>query len=141
MSRFLPFLKRQLPYGMKPYTGQTWWTFDLYALEYILDFDARHPEYLKFHKHTFVADELYLQMIIGNSKDERLLKSIENSEKRFTIWEKETSAHPKILDKNDLEAIMSSDDLFARKFEEDTEILDLIDSEILFKKHSEQQSV
>jgi hypothetical protein len=88
-----------------------------------------------------VADELYLQMIIGNSKDEKLLKSIENSEKRFTIWEKETSAHPKILDKNDLEAIMLSNDLFARKFDEDTEILDLIDSQILFKNYSEQQSV
>jgi hypothetical protein len=135
MSRFLPLLKRKIPYGLKPFAGQTWFNLDMYALNYILDFNAKHPKYLEFHKHTFVADELYLQMIIGNSKDEKLLSSIENSEKRFTIWEKETSAHPKILDKNDLEAIMLSDDLFARKFDEDTEILDLIDKEILFKSY------
>lgn len=119
---------------MKPYTGQTWWNFDMYALNYILEYVAKHPEYMDFHKHTFVADELFVQMIIGNSKDERLLNSIENSEKRFTIWPKANSAHPKILGKNDLQAILASDDLFARKFDEnvDTEIMDLIDEEILF---------
>lgn len=133
LSTYLPFLRRKTPNGMKPYTGQTWWNLDRYALDYILEFDEKHPEYMHFHRHTFVADELYVQMIIGNSKDEGLLKSIENSEKRFTIWEKATSAHPKILDENDFEAIMSSNDLFARKFEEDTPILDLIDQKILFR--------
>jgi hypothetical protein len=133
LSSFLPFLKRKIPNQMKPYAGQTWWNLDMYAANYILDYSARHPEYLKFHKNTYVADEVYVQMIIGNSKDEKLLNSIENSEKRFTIWEKATSAHPKVLTKDDFEAIKQSDDLFARKFEEeDTEILDLIDKEILY---------
>lgn len=119
---------------MKPFIGQTWWNMDRYALNYILDYVEKHPEYINFHRNTFVADELFVQMIIANSQDEKLLKSIENTEKRFTIWEKADSAHPKILDKNDLEAIMASDDLFARKFDDkvDAEILDLIDSKILF---------
>jgi hypothetical protein len=134
LSTYIPFLRRKMPNGMKPFTGQTWWNLDNYALNYILDYDAKHPEYMAFHKHTFVADELFVQMIIGNSTDEKLLKSIENSEKRFTIWPKADSAHPKILDKNDFDAIAASDDLFARKFDENvnTEILDLIDREILF---------
>jgi hypothetical protein len=134
LSTYIPFLRRKIPNGMKPFTGQTWWNLDNYALNYILDYDAKHPEYMAFHKHTFVADELFVQMIIGNSTDEKLLKSIGNSEKRFTIWPKADSAHPKILDKNDFDAIAASDDLFARKFDEnvDTEILDLIDREILF---------
>lgn len=134
LSTYLPFLRRKMPKGMKPYTGQTWWNLDMHALNYILDYHEQHPEYMAFHRNTFVADELFVQMIIGNSKDEKLLNSIENSEKRFTIWPKANSAHPKILDKNDLQAIMVSDDLFARKFDEnvDTEIMDLIDEEILF---------
>lgn len=134
LATFLPFFKRKMPNGMMPYTGQTWWNLDNYALNYILDYHDQHPEYLHFHRNTFVADELFVQMIIGNSKDERLLNSIENSEKRFTIWPKANSAHPKILGKNDLRAILASDDLFARKFDEnvDTEILDLIDREVLF---------
>ena len=134
LSTYLPFFRRKMPNGMKPYTGQTWWNLDKYALDYILDYNDQHPEYLHFHRNTFVADELFVQMIIGNSKDERLLNSIENSEKRFTIWPKANSAHPKILGKNDLQAILGSDDLFARKFDEnvDTEIMDLIDQEVLF---------
>lgn len=140
LSTYIPFLKRKMPNGMKPFTGQTWWNLDRYALNYILDYVAKHPEYMAFHRHTFVADELFIQMIIGNSKDEKLLQSIGNSEKRFTIWPKADSAHPKILGKDDIEAIMASDDLFARKFDEnvDTEILDLIDQEILFADKSVQ---
>lgn len=134
LSTYIPFLRRKIPNGMKPYIGQTWWNLDMYALNYILDYVSRHPEYMDFHKYTFVADELFVQMIIANSNDEKLLQSIGNSEKRFTIWPKLNSAHPKILDKNDLDAITASDDLFARKFDEnvDTEIMDLIDQKILF---------
>jgi hypothetical protein len=133
LATYIPFLRRKMPKGMKPYTGQTWWNLDMYALNYILDYHEKHPEYIRFHKHTFVADELFIQMILMNSNDERLLKSIGNSELRFTIWEKANSAHPKILRKTDIAAIRSSNDLFARKFDEkiDSEILDLIDSEIL----------
>lgn len=134
LSGFLPFLKRKIPYGLKPFTGQTWWNLDAYALNYVLNFHKNHPDYIKFHKNTFVADELFMQMIVANSTDQKLLQSIENSEKRFTIWEKKDSAHPKVLRKTDLEAIMASDDLFARKFDEkiDSEILDLIDEKILW---------
>ena len=134
LARYFPFLRRKLPNNMRPYTGHTWFNLDMYSLNYILDYHDAHPEYFKFHKHTYVADELFIQMIVGNSNDERLLNSIEKSEKRFTIWEDVTYAHPKILGKNDFNAIKESNDLFARKFEEnDTEILDLIDQEILFK--------
>ncbi|RYE24653.1 MAG: hypothetical protein EOP42_22095 [Sphingobacteriaceae bacterium] len=140
LASYFPVLRRKLPGGMKPYTGQTWWNLDQYAMNYILDYVDQHPEYIKFHKHTFVADELFIQMIIGNSKDEKLLKSIKNSEKRFTIWPKPDSAHPKLLRKDDMEAIMASEDLFARKFDEnvDAEILDLIDREILFSTDKDQ---
>lgn len=133
LSTYIPFLKRKMPDGMKPFTGQTWWNLDMNTLNYILDYSEKHPEYLAFHKNTFVADELYVQMILANSNDEMLLKSIENSEKRFTIWDKPDSPHPKILRTTDLDAIEASDDWFARKFDDnvDSEILDLIDSKIL----------
>lgn len=140
LSTYVPFLRRKIPNGMKPFTGQTWWNLDMYALNYILDYNAKHPEYMDFHKNTFVADELFVQMIIANSKDEKLLNSIENTEKRFTIWEKSDSAHPNLLRKTDLKAIMASDDLFARKFDEnvDSEILDLIDQQILYSANTSQ---
>jgi hypothetical protein len=132
---------------MKPYIGQTWFNLDMYALNYILDFIEANPKFLNYHRHTFVADEVFVQMILCNSKDERLLKSIENSEKRFTIWENSYSAHPNILCKSDFVAIKASDDLFARKFDAavDSEIFDLIDKHLLnwhvAGKHATQPEV
>lgn len=141
LSTYIPYFKRKIPNGMEPYAGQTWWNLDMYALNYILEYQAKHPEYIAFHKHTFVADELYIQMILANSKDQKLLKSIENNERRFTIWEKPNSAHPKVLLKTDLEDVMASDDLFARKFDEnvDEEIMNLIDHHILHNHSITQQ--
>ena len=136
LSSIVPFINRKIPCKMKPYTGQTWWNLDMNAINYILDFNERHPEYIKFHKSTFVADELFVQMILLNSNNENLIGSISNTELRFTIWEAANSAHPKFLRADDLESIMAAPDLFARKFDEliDSEILDLIDHQILFKQ-------
>jgi hypothetical protein len=133
LSTYIPFLRRKMPAGMAAYTGSQWWCIDMYALNYILDFDLKNPSYRAFHQFTFVPDELFFHMIIANSTDERLVKSIENNNKRLMIWEKPNSAHPNMLTVNDLPAILASDHLFARKFDEDhdSEILDLIDNKIL----------
>jgi hypothetical protein len=137
LSTYLPFLRRKIPGGMKPFTGSQWWSVDRYALDYILDYDAKHPEYRAFHQYTFVPDELYVQMILANSKDEKIIKNLSADNKRFMIWEKPDSAHPNILRKADFASIAASDHLFARKFDAtvDSEILDLIDTRILQKKH------
>lgn len=135
LSTYLPFLRRKIPNEMKPFAGSAWWSVDLYTLNYILDYDTNHPEYRAFHQSTFVPDELFLQMIVGNSKDEVLLKSLENDNRRLIIWENSAAAHPNTLKANDFAAIQASEQLFARKFDEkmDAEILDLIDSKILLR--------
>lgn len=138
LSTYIPQLRRRIPNGMMPYTGSAWWIFDMYALNYILDYDEQHPEYRAFHKYTFVPDELFMHMIVGNSTDQRLVNSVENNDRRFIIWEKSDSTHPNILLRTDFDAIVASDDLFARKFDEniDCEIMDLIDTELLgLKEH------
>lgn len=133
ISTYIPFLRRKIPAGMKPFTGSQWWSVDMYALNYILAYDAAHPEYRAFHQYTFVPDELYVHMILANSKDERIKKSLTDTNKRFMIWEKPDSSHPNTLRKTDLGALKASPHLFARKFDASTdgEILDLIDAEIL----------
>lgn len=135
LSTYLPFLRRKIPNEMKPFAGSAWWSVDLYTLNYILDYHKTHPEYRAFHQSTFVPDELFLQMIVGNSKDEVLLKSLENDNHRLIIWGNAAAAHPNTLKANDFAAIQASEQLFARKFDEktDAEILDLIDSKILLR--------
>ena len=131
----IPWLRRKIPLGMKPFTGSTWFILDMYFLDYILNFVKNHPEYLEFHKNTFVADELFVHMLIGNATDKKLLNSVENVEKHFIIWESNQVAHPKAITKSDFGAILNTDALFARKFDEklDDEILNLIDERILQK--------
>jgi len=139
LSTYLPFFRRKTPNGMKPFTGSQWWSVDMYALEYILDYDKQHPEYRAFHQFTFVPDELYIHMILANSKDEKIIKSLEANNKRFMIWEKPDSAHPNILRKTDYDSIAASDHLFARKFDAsvDVEILGMIDEKLLHYRKPE----
>jgi len=129
ISIFLPFFRRKLPYKLKPYGGWMWWSMDFYALNYILQFLDDHPKYLKYHKYTFIPDEIFFQTILLNSKDEKLLASITNHNMRYIQW-KDQKSHPSTLRKSDLEDIMQSDALFARKFDpdKDKEILDEIDN-------------
>ena len=68
-------------------------------------------------------------MILLNSNDENVLKSIKNDNKRYIKWATSLASHPELLSKRDLSNIIKSDDLFARKFDDDSdpEILDMID--------------
>lgn len=138
LSKYFSVLKRKLPDDIKPYAGSQWWSVSMDMLNYILDYDANHPEYRSFHKYTFVPDELYFQMIIANISDKKIAQHIENNNKRFIIWEKVSSAHPNTLRVQDFNTILASDHLFARKFDEhvDAEILNLIDQKILLKTES-----
>lgn len=145
ISTYVPFLRRKIPNGMLPFTGSQWWSLDMYAMNYILEYDAAHPEYRAFHQYTFVPDELYVHMILANSTDTQIKERLSADNKRFMIWEKPDSAHPNTLRLNDFDAIKGSPHLFARKFDAtvDAEILDKIDKEILsvrkpsHKLHSE----
>lgn len=131
-----PFLKREMPYKLKPYGGWQWWIIDMYALNYILKFLNENPKYLRYHKYTFVPDEVFFQTILLNSKDKKLLASITNDDMRFIQWKKKS--HPETLDKSYLQNLMESEHLFARKFDTgiDSKILDLIDENCLNNKVS-----
>ena len=128
LALFIPPLRRKIPEGMKPYAGSNWWIIDDYTLHYLLDFVESHPEYVAFHKHTFVADELFFHMILLNTDDERIKASTVNDNKRFILW-KQYAPHPEWLDLEHLEDMLASDALFARKFDmaEGDEVLCQID--------------
>jgi hypothetical protein len=133
LSTLIPIFARKLPQNLKPYCGSQWWTIDMYALNYVLDYIEEHPKYLSFHKFTFAPDELFFHIIWLNAKDERIKSSITNNNLRFLKWIKLDNPHPEILTKEDFDDICNSPALFARKFDSsaDQEILNLIDDRIL----------
>ncbi len=130
LSSVFPVLKRKEFKEIIPFAGSQWWTIDGYTLNYIVDYVKKNPAFLKFHKYTFAADEVFFQSILLNAKDEVLLKSISNNNKRFYKWINTSNAHPDILMEKDLTEITKSNALFARKFdtEIDENILNKIDS-------------
>lgn len=135
LSTYIPALARKLPPDLHPYCGSQWWTIDMYALDYILNFIREHPDYVDFHKFTFAPDELFFHIILLNAMDTKLKNSICKDNLRYIKWEKLDNPHPEILSPGDLDGLTKTSALFARKFEGEKEekILDLIDERFLFK--------
>lgn len=138
LAVFIPIINRKLAKGVQPFSGSQWWVMDMRALNYVLDYVADHPEYVKFHRHTFAPDELFFQIILLNCKDESLRDNIANDNLRYMQWKTLEIAHPEILNINDLDNIGESDALFARKFDTgiDEEVINSIDDQLLHKLSS-----
>ncbi|MDQ2751498.1 MAG: beta-1,6-N-acetylglucosaminyltransferase [Bacteroidota bacterium] len=129
LSSKIKMIQRNFPQTMKPYGGSQWWTMNRYAVKYILDFVKKNEAYCKFHRFTFAPDELFFHNIVLNADDERIKNSITNNNLLYLRWSNLRKGHPDILQQSDIQNIISSDALFARKFDvtEDADVLDLID--------------
>ncbi len=131
LANIFPFMRRKVPPDTTIYAGSQWWTIDMNALQYILEFIRKNPAHLSFYKFSFAPDEIFFQTILLNSANEKITGSILNNHKRFMNWNNPSISHPEILLKNDFTAVIKSDALFARKFDvsEDSEILEMIDKQ------------
>lgn len=116
--------KRQFPFDWKPYYGSQWWSMSSEACEFIVKFNTENPDYLKYHTHTQLPDEVFFQSLLLNSYPHQYL--IINNNKRFIEFESDSS-HPKTIEMKDLDDLRESDRLFARKFEENSVVLNEID--------------
>ena len=129
LCSFLIFLnvlprKRKFPKGFKPFGGSQFWCFSSACAEYINKFVETNHTFVNFFKFSGIPDETFFQTIILNSpfKDKVI-----NDDLKYVVW-----PGPAILEKSDLEKIITSSDLFARKFDMtiDAEVLNMIDKQI-----------
>lgn len=117
---------------LRPYADSQWFCITFEAVIYIINFVKEHPDFLRYHKYTYIPDEIFFQTILLNSHD--LLKStIINDNLKYIDWSKPTVFHPMIFSSNDFPDLVSSQKMFARKFDANicNKILDMIDYEIL----------
>jgi len=107
--------KRKFPLPLKLYGSSisSWWTLHATCAKYLVDFANREQKLKKFMKYTWGADEFFYATILMNSP---FKNSIVNDNLRMIKWE-EGSANPVILKQKDLNSIITSDKLFARKFD------------------------
>jgi hypothetical protein len=120
-------LRRSLPLGLIPYGGSPYWCLSRELVHYVQGFVLENPAFVRFFEHVFVPDELFFQTIVINSP---FANSVENDNLRYLDWSRAPA--PAVLTSGDLDAIVGSAALFARKFDEsvDAQILDLLDARI-----------
>jgi hypothetical protein len=122
-SPFYPFSD-----GFYCFAGSHWFSANKRVANQLIDFHvdnallAQHYRYLEQTK-IIAPEESYYHTILCNSEH---LK-IHNSDLRYTDWSRGGS-HPKTLTMDDLEKIIASPAIFARKIEaDDSDVLDEID--------------
>jgi hypothetical protein len=124
----LPFIRRRFPAELVPYGGSAWGALAANALVEIDRFKTENARTLAFFRHVKIPDEIVVPTILMNSP---VRNSIVNEEIHYVDWP--GGAHPATFTQHDLERLMASGKLFARKFDihADEKVLDLLDREAL----------
>jgi hypothetical protein len=117
-------LQRRIPGGLTPFGGAPYWCLPKAAIDYVEATVAERPELVRFFEHVFIPDELFFQTLIMNSP---LRETVENENLRYLDWTRTPA--PAVLGVGDLDAMLASGKLFARKFDEtiDARVLDELD--------------
>jgi hypothetical protein len=120
-------LRRTLPHGLEPFGGGAYWCFARPLVDYVQRFVTTSPDYVRFFEHVLIPDELFFQTLIMNSP---LRETVVNDNLRFLDWSREPA--PAVLRVSDLDRMLASGKLFARKFDEtvDAAVLDRLDEAI-----------
>ena len=111
MNRLLP--TRTMPAGLEPVGRSQWMSLTPDAVKYMLHYLDSHPEVVRFFKLTWAPDETIFQTILYNSP---FRSSLVNDNLRYIDWSK-GQASPKVLTEEDLDRMLASGKLFARKFD------------------------
>ncbi|MEK6274232.1 MAG: beta-1,6-N-acetylglucosaminyltransferase [Actinomycetota bacterium] len=120
----VPFVTRRFPKGLRPYGGSAFWALAPEAVAYVERFVRENPNVVRFFRHTLIPDELFFQTVLLNSP---LRETIVNEELHYVDWSGHT-IHPATLGLEDLEPMLASGKLFARKFDPaETQVLDRLD--------------
>ena len=128
-NRVLP--PRKVPGGIMLYGRSQWITVTPECALYTINYIAHNRKVKRYLRMTWAVDELFFQSILMNSP---LKNKLINDNLRYI--EQFGANRPVIFKACDLEKLKASGKFFARKFEDeiDTEIYDLLDVEIDFKK-------
>jgi hypothetical protein len=120
-------LRRRLPAGLTAHGGGAYWCFSRALVHFVQEFVQSRPDVVRFFEHVLIPDELFFQTIVMSS---HLRETVENENLRYIDWSREPA--PAVLGRGDLDAMLASGKLFARKFDEqiDSEVLDALDERI-----------
>lgn len=125
-KRTIPFLRNRQP-DFPLFHGSTWWALTREPIIHINNELSSDGKFCKFFKTGFLVDEAFIPTLLMNSP---FAASIVGRDVVFAEWTPTSGPHPKVLLASDFERLISSNDLFARKFDAaiDVKILDMLDA-------------
>lgn len=122
--------KRPTPDAFKIFTGSPWVVLSRPFLEFCLfGWDNLPRTLLMYFNNVILAEESYFQTVICNSPEFK--STTINSDLRYMIWDIPPKMDPHFLNVTDFDEMVKSGSAFARQFERDDPVLDLIDQKIL----------
>lgn len=119
----VPLLRRQLPDGIVPYGGASWYMLSRDAVDYA----ARSQLGAKLERHyqlSVCPDEGYFQTVLMNGG---FASTVDHDIRREIVFPVGAS-HPVTLTTQDLPRLEASTAFFARKFDEGDPVLDRLDA-------------
>ena len=132
VERLIATLPRRRYDRIPLYHGAQWWALTSGCITHVLEFLERNRDYMAFHRHTRCPEEIFFQSIVKSSPfAAKITDDFETAQSMEAYWQSNVhGCHyidwnavgvslPKVLGPSDLDAMISSGALFARKFEGD----------------------
>ncbi|KAI4322947.1 hypothetical protein L6164_022593 [Bauhinia variegata] len=126
--------RRTLPTAFKLFTGSAWMVLSRAFIEYLVWGWDNLPRILLMYYANFLSSpEGYFHTVICN--EPTFAKTVVNSDLHYISWDIPPKQHPHVLTINDTDKMIASSAAFARKFNRDDPVLDLIDQQLLHRSN------
>ncbi|XP_051150592.1 beta-glucuronosyltransferase GlcAT14A-like [Andrographis paniculata] len=127
--------KRPMPEAFRVFTGSPWVVLTRSFLEFcIFGWDNLPRTLLMYFNNAVLPQEFYFHSVVCNSPE---FKNITvNADLRYFVWDDPPKMEPHFLNSSDYQEMIKSGAAFARQFERDGPVLDMIDKNILKRGHN-----
>ncbi|KAK6122330.1 hypothetical protein DH2020_043950 [Rehmannia glutinosa] len=124
--------KRPMPDAFTVFTGSPWVVLSRSFLEFcIFGWDNLPRTLLMYSTNVVLSQEVYFHSVICNSPEFR--NTTVNADLRYFVWDDPPKMEPHFLNTSDYGEMVKSGAAFARQFEKDGPVLDMIDRNILMR--------
>ena len=108
------------------YGGSFFTNLSRHALDTLVRFTVDRPDVVTWARGVLAPEEMFVQTALANSPDVRLMAD----NRRYYDFAGSVANHPRVLESSDVEALLAGGAWFARKFEEGSPALDVIDDRL-----------
>ncbi len=95
------------------YLGSSWFSLTGGCVEWIKEYLKNNPDYTEFFRHGVCVDEVFFQTLVHISP---YAKNVANRNMTYMVWGGSKTGGPNEMKINNLDKMLASDCIFARKF-------------------------